>query len=170
MPNPTAQGNKTAKQILAVLKKLYTSETKPERYAIFDEQKIGTGWGKDAARAMDAWVMMLWPSDGFNRIAFEIKVSRSDFKAELKHPEKRRPAMRVSNEFYFITPPGLLKPEEIPLDCGLMEVKKRGGPGPFADQWELDIVVDAPNLDTCPPSWSFVAALARRVTRLENKP
>lgn len=160
----------TAAEVLAVLKKTYTSTMTPERYAIFDEQKIGTGFGRTAAQAMDAWVIFLWPSDRNLRMAFEIKVSRSDFKAEIKNPAKRRPALQVSNEFWFLAPAGLIKPEEIPLDCGLMEVREYGGPGPNAKELILDPVVSAPTLDTCPPSWNFVAALARRITRLERKP
>jgi hypothetical protein len=33
------------------------------------------------------------------RVCHEVKISRSDFLAELKHPLKRRSGMRYSNEF-----------------------------------------------------------------------
>ena len=44
------------------------------------------------------------------------------FLCELKHPLKRRMGMRYSNEFCFVTPPGLLRVEEIPHGCGWLEV------------------------------------------------
>jgi hypothetical protein len=39
----------------------------------------------------------------------------------LKHPLKRRIGMRYSNEFYFVTPAGLVEIAEIPAECGLVE-------------------------------------------------
>lgn len=57
---------------------------------------------------------------GCEVIAFEIKVSRADFFAELKNPSKR---MRVSNncsQFYYVTPYGLVLGHEVPDGCGLI--------------------------------------------------
>jgi len=48
------------------------------------------------------------------RVCYEVKTSRGDFLSELKQPLKRRLGMRYSNEFYFVTPAGLVKAEEIP--------------------------------------------------------
>ena len=39
------------------------------------------------------------PHTGVKRVCHEVKISRSDFLAELKHPLKRRIGMRYSNEF-----------------------------------------------------------------------
>jgi hypothetical protein len=41
---------------------------------------------------------------------------------EIKQPLKRRIGMRYSNEFYFVTPAGLLNTSELPIECGLVEV------------------------------------------------
>jgi hypothetical protein len=46
----------------------------------------------------------------------------ADFLCEIKQPLKRRIGLRYSNEFYFVTPAGLLKTSELPIECGLVEV------------------------------------------------
>jgi hypothetical protein len=56
--------------------------------------------------------------------AIEVKVSRSDFLRET--PEKRWPWQQITNRFVYATPKGLLKPEEIPSECGLWEVDEFG--------------------------------------------
>ncbi len=65
--------------------------------------------GGYGARTMDAWAMNCWESTGFRKIAFEVKVSRSDFLRELKDPRKREPAMKVSHQFYFVAPAGMIR-------------------------------------------------------------
>lgn len=46
-------------------------------------------------------------------IGYEVKVSRSDYRAELLQPAKRSAAVAMCTEFYFAVPAGLLKAEEI---------------------------------------------------------
>lgn len=60
------------------------------------------------------------------RVAYEIKVTRADFRSEMRKPEKRAGAMALSHQFFFATPPGLVKRDEIPADCGLVEVTAGG--------------------------------------------
>ena len=50
------------------------------------------------------------------RIAYEVKVSRGDMRAELLNPTKRQWAVRHSHEFYFAVPHGMLTPYEITWD------------------------------------------------------
>ena len=70
---------------------------------------------------MDAWVMK--PSWA-NRlsIVYEIKVSRNDFLNDKKYTLY----FPYCNEFYFVCPPKLIQPNEIPDDCGLMWVSSTG--------------------------------------------
>jgi hypothetical protein len=91
-----------------------------QEWAVFFELRNGTGYG--SARYVDAFAMNLWPSKKHWRVAYEIKISRSDFLNELKTPEKRSYAFDTSNEFYFATLPGVAKPEEMPEGCGLLVV------------------------------------------------
>lgn len=121
-------------------------------WATFTELATSTGAGW--ASYIDFFAMNLWPSKGFTRIAYEIKVSRSDFLAEMNLPQKREPAENLSHQCYFAMPPGLVKTDEIPDGWGLLEatrggfrrkkVAKQRKPGPM------------PN--------GFIAAIARRTS------
>jgi hypothetical protein len=129
------------------------------RGPLFFELRCGTGWGKGSEQRLDAFAMEEWPSKGLLRYAYEVKVSRADFLREMKDPTKRRQALYYSNEFAFVTPPGIVKPEEVPLDCGLVEVHGDG-----LTDWKVK--VPAPRRDGFAPSWLFFAAVARHLGRL----
>ena len=73
-------------------------------------------------RFIDFWAIDCWQSKQFNKTAYEIKVSRSDWLSEMRKPQKRRLALFVSNLFYFIAPRGVIKVEELPVEAGLIEV------------------------------------------------
>jgi hypothetical protein len=51
----------------------------------------------------------------------ECKVSRSDFFADKKKPFRIRPDEGMGGRRFFLTPQGLVKPEEIPPKWGLLE-------------------------------------------------
>lgn len=50
----------------------------------------------------------------------EVKVSRSDFLADIAKPSKRAGYAAISEKFYYVAPEGLLRPEEMPEDAGLL--------------------------------------------------
>jgi hypothetical protein len=119
------------------------------------------------------------------RVCYEVKTSRADFLNELKNPLKRRIGMRYSNEFYFVTPSGLLKHSDVPVDSGLIEaghatfeewkvlIKRQAGFFNFdADRQEYCMItVPAPWRDTPGPTWQFVAAMLRNQKRcFEERP
>lgn len=71
---------------------------------------------------LDLWVMRRSWSN-FATICYEIKVRRGDFLSDRKWPEY----WEYCNKFYFATPKGLLKPQEIknlPAQVGLIEASK----------------------------------------------
>lgn len=139
---------------------------------LFPELRGGAGYGGQSNRYIDAWAMCVTPSKGNPRTAYEIKTSRPDFLRELKKPAKRKAALLFSNQFYFATPTGIVKPEELPPEAGLIEVRDLGprseavftnddnviGPD---QRYGWTIVVTAPWRDTPPPSWRFVVSLLR---------
>ena len=101
------------------------------------EVKTATGSVQDYARSsissgryIDAFAMNLWPSNKFWRVAYEIKVSRSDFISELSDPQKRSQAVLLSNEFYFVLAPNIFKREDIInyslFDEGIIEISDNG--------------------------------------------
>lgn len=125
------------------------------------ELPTGTGFAHGEPNRIDAFFMSVFPSEGLKRVAYEIKSSRADFRREIKEPRKRRAALRVSNEFYFVAPIGIIPVAEVPLECGLIEVYDDGG---------ITITVKAPYRDSMPSSWHFFAAFARRLLKLEAVP
>ena len=158
----------TTKDILAFLEDYYSDA---RQFAFFKELRIGTGYRKynrksgiyeedNPEQRIDAWIINCYESKKFEKIAFEIKVSRSDFLHEIKNPQKRKQAMKVCNLFYFVAPKGLIKVDEVPDDCGLIEISESG-----RFNWTKKV----PWRDTEPPSWKFIASLARRVTKLDKR-
>lgn len=143
------------------------------------ELRAGSGYGKRSEQRIDLWVMNALPSQYLKRIAYEIKVDRQDFLHELADPLKRRGALLLSNQYYFIAPVGLIRTNEVPIECGLIEVV---GPGvkPEGGGWKnwwiarspywARETIDAPVRESVLPTWRFVASLSRRLMRIaENQ-
>lgn len=95
-----------------------------QEWAHFTELNQGTG-GR-MGRRIDFYAFNVWPSNGYNRIAYEVKITRNDFAKELADPTKRTFAEKVANECYFVVPVGLVAVEEVPEGWGLYEVVKNG--------------------------------------------
>lgn len=138
----------------------------PPAWVFVEELRIGTGWSGglwdfdgtaiSAEQRIDAWAIHCWKSKKYRRVAYEVKVYRSDWLKELKNPRKRRAAMAISNYFYFAAPEGLIKPEEVPDGCGLVEVR--------SDQLHVT-TIRAKWRETVKPTWPFIASLARSLIK-----
>jgi hypothetical protein len=142
----------TAKDIVKLLRERH----KQPEWITVDELRVSTGYTRGEER-IDFWAMDTFPSQAFKRIAYEIKLSKSDFQSEIRKPAKRKPALLLSNQFYFVAPAGIIPVDRIPIDAGLMEVTVSSEGHTY-----LKVVSKAPWLDTEPASWGFVAALMRR--------
>ncbi len=106
---------------------------------------------------IDAFAFHTWPSKNLWRIAYEIKVSRSDLLRELANPGKRGAALALSNEFYFVIPPDVkFLASELPEECGI--IKWNPGSG-------LRISHRAPYRIVPDPPMLFVLSLLRNVQR-----
>lgn len=158
-----------AQDIVNALRKKHNTNHGNE-WAFFDELRVGTGYkyfdyekGEyepfNPEQRIDAWAINLYRSNNFKRLAYEIKVSRSDFLNEIKNPDKRRQALELSNQFYFVTPKGLLSKEEIPEECGLIEV---------SDDGETKTVKKAVHRETDGLVWQFLCSIARRADMAEG--
>lgn len=139
-------------EVLDALSAMHT----PDKWAFFEELRIGTGYGKDNEQRMDAWAIHYFPSKQNLVRCYEIKVSRSDFFHEIQKPIKRRAGMRLSNEFWFVTPKNLLMLHEVPPECGLLEVQNNG---------KISVKIKAPYRNTIPPTFLFLASICRRVDK-----
>jgi len=101
------------------------------------------------ARRCDFWTISANSSAGFQATAYEIKISRSDFKRDTCM--KQRQARLFSDRFYYVAPAGLIKPEELPEWAGLIDFGEGG----------LTRRVDAPFRDKDAPTWQLVVSLIR---------
>lgn len=125
-------------------------------WVFLEEVRLGPGFAPGSLQQIDAWAIHTWPS-AREMVAYEVKVSRSDFQRELAKPVKRKAALFYSNRFYFAVPKDLIRLDELPPECGLIEVLEDG---------RTKVTVEAPWRDCHPPSWHFLASIARRVALL----
>lgn len=69
------------------------------------------------------------PGDGggFDRLAIEVKVTRSDFFSDVANPDKQAPWRELAHRHAYAVPDGLVTRTEVPATSGLITV--RFGPG-----------------------------------------
>jgi hypothetical protein len=57
-------------------------------------------------------------------VLVECKVTRGDFLADRDKPFRQKPEKGVGSERFYLTPPALVKPEELPPGWGLLEFRR----------------------------------------------
>ena len=82
------------------------------------ECKDGPTWGASVLK-IDAWALRRSWANPLSW-AYEVKVSRNDFLRD----DKWQGYLELCNEFYFVCPPGLIMPNELPAEVGLLWVSK----------------------------------------------
>lgn len=120
-------------------------------WIVINEVEISRG------RRIDSLALHVFPSRGFLRYGFEVKVNRADWLRELREPEKSQPARRQCHDFYLVVPPGIVQIEEVPADWGLLEGRWRGG------LLVLHQVRKAMRIQPTEPSLDFLCRALRRV-------
>ncbi len=105
----------SAQKIIEILKSKHWEDI------FFSECKTGASYGSQGCPRMDGWVMKRsWAQQCFT--AYEVKVDRSDF----MNDDKWHTYLPYCNEFYFVCPTGLIKPDEVGPEAGLMYLSKTG--------------------------------------------
>lgn len=130
-----------------------------DQYALLRHVGNGTGYEK-SYRWADGFAMGLWPSRGLPVHGIEIKVSRSDWLAELKQPEKADEIAQYC-DFWWLAVPGeknaIVRSGELPSGWGLIRWKN--------GKWVTDrVATQLPTLaakERKLPT-AFVAAVLRR--------
>lgn len=116
-------------------------------------------------RRIDLWVLECKPSAGMPAHAVEVKVSRGDWLRELKQPMKRRAAMAISNYFWIAATTGIVKADELPSDCGLIEIDAER----IAERWYTgDRKVNANYRDKVRCTWGLMASVLRKTGNGES--
>lgn len=141
-----------------------------------DPSRSASYWNTNQ-RTIDVMMVRNWGGgDGFWRVAFEVKVSRSDYRNETD--AKRAPAEASAHQCYYLTPAGLIRPEELPVGWGLMEVHAdersyAGARGwPVGDPLRGALVKTRVRAFKRTPSCDLdylVSAFARRASRAEER-
>lgn len=139
-------------RVVEALRTIYASP----RYAFLEQ--VANGTGSQAGRWIDAFALSIWPSMGFEALAFEVKVSRGDWRRERDNPAKADEIGKRCHRFFVAAPTGVVPIEEVPAAWGVIEVDA-AGVGFIRRQAE--------KLTPPEPSWGFVAAILRRASDAE---
>lgn len=145
----------TEEFIIEALRKNYGAP-----WLFFPHLLLGNGFNR---KEVDAFAVHTWPSIQ-RRIAFEVKVSDSDFRKELADPLKRLPAYVLSTEFIFVSPEYVVHAVDVPVNCGLIWVKESGelvtqrkGIRPHKDSFTDGLSIG--------PSWDMMTRLLRDLVK-----
>lgn len=147
--------------ILRALKSYYTSWGRSRTNIIFPELRIGSGYCGVAQRRIDLFIIS--SNAGNETTAFEIKASKQDFKKDLNNDLKQRGARLYANKFYYVTPKGLLKPEDIPLWAGLMEIDIEANEDSKHPTFSEPIPASLHS--KAMPSWGLICSMVRHVNK-----
>lgn len=66
-----------------------------------------------------------WRNGGRVTILVECKVTRSDFLADMRKPFRVTPAKGVGDWRFYLSPPGIIEPDDLPEGWGLLHVAGR---------------------------------------------
>lgn len=144
----------TAEQVIEALRKRYTPDGQVPEWVLLQQVRNQQGFGgRDPIRTFDALMVGLWESRGHPVHGFEVKVSRGDWKRELKDPSKADPLVRHVTHWWVAAPVGVVDPTTLPDGWGLQVVDAKG---------RVRVVREAEKREAQPPTWSMVAAILKR--------
>ncbi len=108
-----------AEDLVNLLRRRFASQNGAYNRSVVLEQ-VPDGTGMNQSHWIDVAVFEMWPSKGLSRLAFEIKVTRSDFLRELQTPDKHKWCRDSFHEFWFVAPKDVVQIEELPQGIGWM--------------------------------------------------
>jgi soluble cytochrome b562 len=135
---------------IKALRRRYPSES----YALFPQLADKTGAGPN--RFADAAVMGLWPSRGLLFEGFEVKVSKSDLRKELRTPEKAETIAKYCDKWWLV-----LGSQDLMDGVGLIP-EKWGVLAPKDGTQELKVVQQATKQKAEDFDREFMASVFRR--------
>ena len=120
----------TARHVKDALHARYNkpSQGKPgEQYICIEEARSGAGFQGNNGQC-DFLAINTWRSRGMELIGHEVKVSMSDWKAELAKPEKAERFARFCRRWYVAAPSALASEirHEVPPNWGLLSISDSG--------------------------------------------
>lgn len=143
----------TAEQVIEAIRRRYIPAAQVPEWVLLEQVRNQQGFGgRDPIRTFDALMVGLWESRGHPIHGFEVKVSKGDWKRELKAPDKADPLVRHVTHWWVAAPAGVVDPATIPDGWGLQ----------VTDGKRLRTVREATRREAQPPTWSMVAAILKR--------
>lgn len=132
----------------------------------FRELRLSSGFSN--LSRVDFLAMNVAPSSGNFIDAYEIKVSKADFRRDTA--KKQRGARLFSDRFWYIAPEGIIPHDDLPDWAGLMEVvwdckKYVNGGKPYL---KIKEAISAPKRDKDAPSWGLVVSMVRNAVKEER--
>lgn len=126
-------------------------------HVILREVRNATGYAQQS-RAADALVVSVWPSRGVWFAGVEVKISRGDWRSELKNPEKSTEIQKFCDYWWVAAAPEVVADGEVPSNWGLIEV----------DGAKARIIKDAPRLTPAPLTSEFIASVLRNMVGTQD--
>lgn len=125
-----ASDKATARDIKDALHARYNKRSQGregERYVCLEEARSGAGFQGNRGQC-DFLAINTWRSRGMELIGHEVKVSRSDWKAELADPSKAERFARFCRRWYVAAPSALASDikHELPPAWGLLSISDNG--------------------------------------------
>lgn len=108
---------------------------------------------RGSSTRIDFWTLATVRSKAFRTIAYEIKISRADFRRD--NEKKQRGALHYSDRFFYVTPPSLVTRDEVPEWAGLMEWH-----GVYPEPG-FKVVKKAPMHTKSEPDWGVIVDIIR---------
>lgn len=138
--------------IFEMLREKYNKE------GVIYAEEVSNATGSMARRRADAIAFETWPSRGLLIHGFEIKHTRSDWLTELADPHKADIFYPFCDHWWIVALTGVVKPEELPEQWGLMQAGKT-----------LRIKKHAPKNENTLIDKGFMAALMQASLRSTNR-
>lgn len=167
---PEAPARVTERDMLDALNRRHTQVVgNGDRWVRAEHVRNGTGfYGYDAEqhteygksygtlRIADYIALDGWESKGHRIHGFEVKVSRSDWLAELRDPDKAEAFRRYCHHWWLAVPDAAIVRDDLPKGWGLMVLGANG---------TLRIARRAPLLNPEPMPWPIVIGLGRAIQK-----
>ena len=169
-PAPPTPAKWTERRMLDLLAQRYdVDQGNGPRYVFAEHVRSEAGFGsyrdyrrgvvRTTLRTADAIAVDLWPSSGNLVHGFEVKVSRSDWLAELRDPEKAEAFRPYCNHWWLVVPDADIVRDDLPDGWGLLVAGKNG----------LRARRTAPELERQPMSPGMTASLLRAAVKTATR-
>lgn len=149
--------------ILDKLKHHFTSWGRGRTNILFPELRLGSGYCGVSQRRID--LFMISSNAGNETTAFEIKVSKQDFKKDINDDLKQRGARLFANNFYYVAPKGMINTKDLPLWAGLMEFDFDYYNEHECKDYRFIETVPAPLQPKAVPSWGLICSMVRHINK-----